>query len=170
MLEFDITADDFRAHLRRINRGFTQRVDQFLRIGMGAVILSSGIGGWRDGDYWFAAFCMLCGTYLLISRRLLYWWLLRYLVRNASCAAMTIEADDRGLLLRNPEYKSRNRLWWSRLSRIDTSEAGLDFYFDGESYPTLTIPDRAFADAQQRESLLQLAEGNLPEPADVKRV
>lgn len=167
-LEFDVTADDFLAHLRRINRRWRWRVPELLRIGMGGVILWTGIANWRDGSYWFAAFCILFGTYLLISQRLFYWWVLRYLARNPSGARMQIEVDDRGLLVVSTEHKSRNRWWWSRLSRVDTSEAGLDFYFDGASDPTLTIPDRAFADAGQREELMQIAQEHVSDSVGAK--
>lgn len=161
-LEYVVTVDDIRAEMARARK---RSVQDLFRWGAALILACTAYSAWQRGDYWFAGFSSFVAVYFAFSRDLLLWWLFRWIEHRYGDSTISIEIDNKSLLNRDVTQKRGERFWWSRLTKCEEHDGNFELSFDGDSYPRLSIPDRAFSNDEQRATFRALVDQHLPQPA-----
>ncbi len=153
-LEYELTQDDMWASVDRCRARI--RPSWLRRLGAGLAMWLL-IDGWDRHSWGFTAMLLLVALELWTSPLWLYWlgWLaMKFIPRPDYTVPFHIETDDRGLRVRNPPRQQPKRFWWSRLSRVEEYDFGIELFFDQSLVGDLEIPWKAFASDEQRQSFL----------------
>jgi hypothetical protein len=111
----------------------------------------------------------LSAIYLLIPTPLLLWPFVSWMLRNYGDVEVSIEIDERSLVSLREDQKYGYRQYWARLSRIEETDRGFDFAFDGDSCSTVQVPFKAFVDDAQRHQFCEFLTRHAPPTAEWQR-
>ncbi|MBX3437322.1 MAG: hypothetical protein KF861_07535 [Planctomycetaceae bacterium] len=167
-LKYDVTKDDARASFARMK---AQTQPSWFRRSVACLASLWLIGSWSTHDWWFRVFLMLLVVHFWTFPRSLFWIgraVMTFMPASMYDTTVVIEADDRGLSVRDRARPLGYRYWWSRLSQVEETDLGLDLHFDGDKGSDLEIPWKAFAGEDQRREFLDLVHKQVPglrEPA-----